>query len=396
MVSFARFPRVTTLCFALVSVLGCTKTEVKQKPGPTCEEQGGIKVEVDGEEVCEEKCDASKCAANNVCVGNRCKLACETDATCQSVLFGDAVTQRCEAATDDGGNAVSICADSPLVAQIGQACPAGDECAAIGLACPNGTPCDAGGCPAEQCKPLACQSLGLEDAEAYCTTVDCVADTDCPNGYYCGVIRIGNAPCSDPSKGDPSLPCIDPANNAAVGGTYQEGPSSLVQNACLKREPCAPCVDQKDCAIRTDMACVGIGSSGATYCAETCFSDDDCPNDFRCVAAAPPTAGFCVPKSETCETPATNNFCFNCLNDLDCGPAGPDNTMACIELDGGQRGCFDTSFPDTCTVDGDCPTSPSGRSGECLDEGEGLSPSDSVYQRCYVPYVSGGFQCWPK
>jgi hypothetical protein len=59
--------------------------------------------------------------------------------------------------------------------------------------------------------------------------------------------------------------------------------------------------------------------------------------------------------------------------------------------------CFDFSFPDECTVDGDCPEAPSGRNGECLDEAEGLAPADDVYQHCYFPFftTSSSFQCWP-
>lgn len=400
MVALARFAVAGAMGLAFASLFaGCTKeTTVKEVPGPTCKEQGGVEVEdAEGNKICEEKCDASKCPESNTCVSNRCALKCDLHSDCLDGSLGDPVTQRCENVANDVGEAVSVCVTTQLMPQIGMPCPIGDECGMIGdTACPDGSPCSAGGCPAEQCKPLICKTLGLEDGEAYCTTVDCQADTDCPGGYYCGITKIDNPICGNPDKGDQQLPCVDPANNAAVGGTYQEGPTSALQNACIKREPCAPCVEQRDCAIRSDMACVAIGPEAKMFCAETCLGIDDCPDDHTCVAASPPTPGFCVPKTQTCEPPATNNFCYNCLDDLDCGPAGPDNTVACIDLDAGQRGCFDISFSATCTVDGDCPKSPSGRSGECLDEGEGLAPGDSVYHRCYVPLISNGFQCWPE
>ncbi len=371
----------------------CKKNEVA---GPDCESQGGIVVEVNGEKVCEEKCDPSSCVAENACVANRCRLTCSAHTDCNQVLLGDANNQRCvvtQVDSDKGlndGEMVGICEDTNIHPQAGLACPTGQECNGL-FALPDGSPCDAEG---GECKPLKCVSLGLEDAEAFCTTVDCSDDNDCLPGLKCGVIRIDNPPCGSPNKGDDSLPCIDPANNAAVGGTYQEGPLSLLQNACVKTEPCSPCVDQNDCAHRSDLTCVTIGEG--SFCAETCFSNDDCPDDFDCFGAAAPTTGVCVPRSGTCKPPATNNFCYNCVNDLDCGPAGPGNTVGCLDLNGSQKGCFDFAFATSCTVDGDCPKSPSGRNGECLDEGENVPPSDPAYHKCYAPLVSsaGGFQCW--
>lgn len=382
----------------LALVSGCQK----EVPGPDCEAQGGIFVDVDGEQVCEGKCDPTACLEGNTCVGNKCVLQCELDSDCLQALAGDEITQRCVAVTADSssgigdGDSVYICQDTPIHPMAGIQCPMGNECDALS-ACPDGSDCAAGGCDPAHCKPMHCVTEGTEDAESYCTTVDCATDDNCLPGHSCGVIRIENQLCGT-NKGE-GQPCIDPANNAAVGGTYQEGPVSVLQNACVKREPCSPCVENKDCtASRTDMGCVTIGEG--TFCAETCLANDDCPDDFSCVGAAAPTAGFCVPRTSACKPPATNNFCYNCINDLDCGPAGPGNTMGCLELPSLasplNKACVDLGFTIPCTSDAQCPTSPSGRSGECLDEDEGLSPGQPEYHKCYAPLVAslGGYSCW--
>jgi hypothetical protein len=70
--------------------------------------------------------------------------------------------------------------------------------------------------------------------------------------------------------------------------------------------------------------------------------------------------------------------------------------MACAELSGGQRACFDYSFPVTCMTDDDCPMSPTGKHGECLDELEQVTSDDSVYHRCYFPIykTDNKTSCW--
>jgi hypothetical protein len=378
---------------------GCDKTETV--PGADCESQGGIMVDVDGASKCVEKCDSSKCPEGNACVGNVCMLTCELHSECYQVLKGDGYNQRCAQVTADSdkglndGDTITVCQDTNIHPQAGMPCPMGDECNGLS-ACPNGSPCEEANCPAAECKPMRCISLGLEDAEAYCTTVDCKTDDDCLAGLTCGVLRVENQLCGNPDKGT-EQPCIDPANNAAVGGTYQEGPTAVLQNTCVKREPCSPCVEARDCStFRSDLACVTVGTD--SVCAETCFNNDDCPDDFECYGAAAPTFGYCIPRTQTCKPPASNNFCYNCINDLDCGPAGPGNTIGCLELNEGQKGCFDFSFPTSCTTDTDCPLSPGGRPGECLDDAEGVPVGDPLYHKCYAPLITsaGGFQCWTK
>ncbi|HSO00331.1 MAG TPA: hypothetical protein VLS89_18690, partial [Candidatus Nanopelagicales bacterium] len=140
-----------------------------------------------------------------------------------------------------------------------------------------------------------------------------------------------------------------------------------------------------DCSRVEGQTCVALGG-GEKVCARTCAADPDCDPDFLC------DSGSCKPRFGACK--GQGNFCEPCQNDSDCG--GPGTSKACVSLSGNMRGCFDLSFPDTCTTDADCPISPSQRRGECLDEGEGLAPGDAVYRRCYLPYdpADNKFSCW--
>lgn len=375
------FASLTLSVGAAALVPGCTSE--------TCEEQGGVLVELEGETICEGKCEPSACVTNNTCVNNRCVLQCTAHTDCFSKLEGDSFTQGCypiQADSETGlndGDVVFACVASTKIEEAGIACQDQEACAAFS-ACPDGTPCAAGGCPVEQCKPLACQDQG---DESFCTTVDCMSDADCAPGFGCGVVQTSRKLCGS-TKGQEE-PCVDPADNAATGATYVEGPRSLLQNACVKRELCSPCATNVDCAD-AGMTCTGVG--GGTFCAKPCAGDAECPPDFRCSEES-----LCVPRSGSCQPPQTENFCFNCLDDLDCGPSGPDGTVACLELRAGQRGCVDLSFPDACLTDDDCPTSPSGLHGECLDEEDGVLPGDPGYQRCFAPFDATvlDFQCWP-
>jgi hypothetical protein len=352
---------------------------------------GGVLV--DGQ--CEGKCDPDTCLEGNVCVGNRCVLACASHDECYRAWRGDPGNQACVARKVDtaggleDGTETFVCAASDKHPSISAPCPFTTECDTA-FACPDGTPCGASlaegeaSCPAEECRALTCVTTGEGDAEAYCTTLDCSTDADCGPGHFCAIVNVPNKICGT-NKGETD-PCIEPSAFTQNGQTYQEGPQGLLRNACRKATGCAPCTTNVDCG-GGDLSCVTIGDS--QHCSKSCAEDADCPNDYACFS------NFCIPRTGSCQPPATDNFCHPCLDDLDCGPAG--GSVACIEASGGQRACFDLSFPATCMTDDDCPTSPSGRHGECLDEGEGLSPGDGVYRRCYLPFFPGSsrFQCWP-
>ena len=368
--------------------------------------QGGVIVNG----VCEGKCEASKCLADNVCVGNRCVLKCDSHRDC----FADG-TQSCLPAKDDETGAdVNVCQSSGKPAGLGVPCPVGQECAAW-LACPDngicfsfqcgGDPaacvadadackgvdnCTIGKCPdaspcrvdcAQNCHPwLSCNGKGEGDADAYCTTFDCKADADCASGYYCGIVRDPHEICgSNPKKGDngfcgqTSEPCISLPDAAS---TRFEGSVCMLRNQCLRRGPGAPCASDVDCSYFDSLACVSFG--GENRCAPKCGNDADCPKDAACDA----TLKTCVPRYGAWKGNPPG-FCTPCMTDEDCGKNGTH--LACADLSGGMHACFDESFPDTCTTNADCPKSPSGKSGTCLNENFGLSPSDANYHRCYLP-----------
>jgi hypothetical protein len=252
--------------------------------------------------------------------------------------------------------------------------------AGIGTPCPFGTECPA--------SAPACVSKGEGDATAYCSIHDCDADSDCPGGFYCGITRDPHELCgSNPPKGDNNQcgqttePCIDPATDPT---SIFEGSICLLRRTCLYRGPCVPCVSDADCSGQTAQKCVLI--SGQSHCARACADDGDCLDDQSC------SLGACLPKFGACT--GTGQFCEPCIDDEDCGDAS--GSMGCAELSGGQRACFDFSFSTSCADDLDCPTSPSGKHGACLDESLGVDSSSSLYHRCYLPFdaVSNQFSCW--
>lgn len=389
--AFVLFGAAATLASGFA---GCGDSSSTGDDPPACE--GGVIV--DG--VCEGKCTPDKCLEGNVCVGNRCMLECTSHTDCYAPYRGDSKFQGClanQADTDAGlndGDSVLVCTDVNLAPNLLKACPIGDECDdpadPSDWACPDGSPCTEGEgselCTAAECRPLFCRTAGEGDADAYCTTTDCADDSACAPGMYCGISRWPNKICGTDKGTDD--PCIDPADFNADGATFQEGPSSLLRNTCKLREPCASCATKTDCTLASDMECVELGAE--KVCAKTCATDGDCPNDYYCVT----DAGFCVPRQGQCQPPATDNFCWSCLDDLDCGDAS--STMVCANTTGAQKACFDSAFSTDCTDDNDCPLSPSGKAGECLDEAEGLSPGDDVYHKCYFPFwpADSTFQCW--
>lgn len=360
--------------------------------------------------VCEGKCEASKCLADNVCVGNRCVLKCDSHRDC----FADG-SQSCVPSKDDETGAdVNVCQPSGKPAGIGIVCPVGTECD-VWLSCPdngvcfatqcNGDPaacvadadackgvdnCLIGKCPdgsgcrvdcAANCKPwLGCNTKGEADADAYCTKRDCMTDDECLGGYYCGVVRDPHEVCgSSPKKGDNSFcgttseACI---SLPEAGTSRFEGSLCMLRKSCLKRGAAAPCTTDLDCSMSDGLACVAFG--GESRCAAKCNANNDCALDSTC----DPNLHACLPKFGAWKGPP-GTFCAPCQTDEDCGGAG--TYWGCSDLSNGMKACFDQSFPDTCTSNADCPKSPGGKSGSCLNESFGLSPSDAEYHHCYLP-----------
>jgi hypothetical protein len=313
--------------------------------------KGGLLV--DGQ--CVAKCEPALCVAGNTCVGNKCELVCSSYLDCL-----DDGSQSCLPAKEDGtGKAITTCQSNGKTPGIGLKCPVGTECA----------------------PGLRCITTGTGDADAYCTNDDCHADGDCVEGFYCGITHDPHEICgSTPKKGNNGFcgttkePCIDPAHFADGGKTLFEGSVCLLRHTCLKREPCAPCKTDLDCARRSGQKCVTIGSGQA--CARTCLQSSDCEPDAQC------TAGACIPRAGACKL--TGAWCDPCVNDEDCAGKG-GGKIGCVQLSGTQHACLDFTFPVTCTADADCPKAPSGKNGTCLDERQQLTSADSNYHHCYFP-----------
>jgi hypothetical protein len=348
------------------------------------------------------------------------------------------------------------CADCGLAADL---CPNEDGSGCnLGRCASSGELCIFNTCAAAECTPFTCLTAGEGDAEAYCTHHDCDDDSECPAGFFCGETRDPHEICGVmPPKGNNGLcgetpdACIDPSSFTANGAQYFEGSQCLLRKTCRIRNECEACSENLDCSYGSGWACTQ--HSGTAVCAAFCTNDSECLRDESCVAYNPAAllgerAGFCqdapgvpcglnddcagqvcspivgtcgqsprfdcsqdadcpivgdscqarsvcVPKAGECSpaAPPAEPFCQHCTKDSDCGGVG--STYVCNEF-GGSLSCFDAGFSTPCMVDADCPVSPSGLPGECLDEAEGVQPTSSVYQTCYVPFVSDtiGFSCW--
>lgn len=415
------------VAFTMLGGLGACESEAP----PFCV-GGVVKTGSDGQPFCEGKCDPASCLAGNTCVDNRCVLECNSHDDC----LADG-SQNCTAAVEDGtGRALNACLSNGVSAGVGTPCPLGNECETVyscrtngkscnrdeiqGLSgqcgghpekcildddvcyarpncttgkCPDGSECTATPCQLNDCiAPLACVTKGNGDADAYCANRDCAADSDCPGGYYCGVVRDPREICdSSPKKGDSSIcgtvsintPCIDPSE---LTPTFYEGQACAMRNTCIKREECAACESDLDCRGLANH-CVGMANESTKRCARECASNKDCGRDFVCQAVEG-AGNVCVHRFGACV--GTGQFCEPCLNDADCGP--PTGTSVCFTHNDGQRGCGDISFPFSCSSDADCPTSPSGLHAICvLDD-----PTSNLYKKCYIfaQNALDKYTCW--
>jgi hypothetical protein len=338
---------------------------------------------------CEGKCDPTKCAADNTCVDNKCTLNCTSNLDCTPL------TQDCVPAVDDESKkAINVCHDNGK-GPIGQKCPFGTECA-MATSCPDGTACDPActgascACAAADCKPLVCRTAGTGDADAFCTLKDCHADADCPGGFWCEAVRDPHAICGT-MKGNSSFcgtstdACVDPSMDMANGTTYQEGPYCALRSECRPRKQCAPCTTDLDCSSIPGQHCTQVGPE--KVCTRDCNVDSDCDNTYSC------PAGACIPRFGACV--GTGNFCEPCRTDLDCG--GKDSKLGCTHPGSGSESiCFDSSLSASCTTDADCPTSPGGLHGTCLNENQGVAQGDPQYHKCYLPFIAttDRYTCW--
>jgi hypothetical protein len=379
--------------------------------------------------VCVGKCDPTTCTVGNICVGNRCTLPCDGAVDCYPGT-------SCQETTDDGGATVKACLTSGKSPILGATCYFGNECAAATV-CPDGTACGAslcgggactdGKCPdGSVCTPQTCDAAACRaprcygavpdavqspSASTFCTQDDCTSDSDCIQGMYCAKTRDWHEVCGRddiptfrPDEGD----CIDPADFNTDGKTFEIGTITLLRNTCLPREQCAPCETDLDCSGKLGQVCAQIGGEGR--CASQCAANSDCGREAAC-EPDPAHAGMnvCTPKYGSCI--GEGEFCGPCNDDLDCG--GPESPFVCDVVSmfydaiapqtpseiSAQRGCFDLTFPDACPdgTDQECPAAPNGLlRGECLNGSDGYTPSDDLYERCFVPLndFSLRFQCW--
>ena len=390
--------------------------------GTFCE--GGFVRDVPGmaQGLCEGTCTDSDCVADNVCVDNRCALQCTSHLDCS---IG---TQACTTTTADEGFAATVCESTDLAA-IGTKCPFGVECKTL-MACPNGTACDftqcgggactqdpvacstatsgptpscntgkcadgtacvVPGCTQAECTALSCVSDGTADADAFCTLIDCHADTDCAAGMYCEPEHDPHALCgSSPQVGNnqfcgtTTAACVDPTTADAAGATYVAGAYCLLRNRCERRGDCAPCTTDLDCSLIPGQHCTTV--SGAQVCTADCATDADCVQDHTC------TSGECVEKFGACK--GTGKFCEPCNDDLDCGPASAG--MACVGWGAGQRACYPIVSPPTCKASTDCPLTPDGHNGQCLNEEVGFPSGQTGYDTCQAQFdtATNAYSCW--
>ncbi len=380
------------------------------------------------EQTCEGLCSPSKCAnPGNVCVANLCELSCTSLQDCAPGQDCVAVTTDGTGGGGSGGTMTTICQDNGKAA-IGVNCPFGNECTPASPpvaggaqpACPDGSNCDytqcatAGGmctpdpiacaaitgkcpiglcsgdgatacivpgCAATDCKPLVCLSdapAGSADEAAYCTLLDCHANTDCPGGYWCAKVPDPHQICGGPMPGancgTTTDPCVDPSMDATNGTTFVKGPFCTLRNECRILRQCDPCATDLDCSLTAGRHCTTMAS--AKFCTQDCVTDADCVSGFEC------TTGECVPRAGSCT--GSGKFCEMCHDDTECGTG-----FECLQFEtGGERVCVNTSLP--CMVDTDCPVAPSGLHGWC--------DIDATSPVCLIPMNSGSGEltCWPS
>ena len=377
-------------CAGLIGMIACSSSP---KPCP-----GGVLV--DG--ACVGKCTPDQCKTGNTCVANECKLVCNRHDDCPT-------GKECVSANeDDSGKAIQVCAPAKVTG-FGTPCPNGDECAPFGT-CPDGSGCDAslcGGKPADckdgkcpdgadcevQCNGAGCTTLTCHgssighvtikgDADAYCAPFECHADGDCGAGYYCGLVNSARRVCEvnwlvdskngkvdihDDLCGFSKATCIKQNALTELASTAVPGTVCPMYNVCLKRDKCAVCETNLDCARVPSQACATMpNKGGGKRCVSQCRTleqlkaakvpepinpDMDCGFDSEC------KDGACIPRFGSCAGDA--DFCEPCVTDLDCGDAW--SGRQCQTLYGGERACSNRK---ACKSSSDC-LAPSGKKGKC-------------------------------
>jgi hypothetical protein len=273
-------PRTRSFVLGLIAIAAATGGVFACKATP--------KALIDG-------CDPTSCAKDNQCIGvtttaaagakveTACRLTCSEQTGPQGCPFG----YRCDNGGKTAAGAVSYCAALSYAKKITKkAGQWGSACSPINGGLEN-TDCDAA-------QGFKCFAKLPTDGDAFCTTYDCTSDNDCPGAYSCATINA--APNAD-----------------VLARTVGE-----VRRVCLPRNHCTECASDLDCGpTRNGVAqkCVA-DSTGKTYCAATCDTTANCPDDAVCNADV---GNVCTPTVGRCASPkGEGGYCDPCKNDTDC------------------------------------------------------------------------------
>ncbi len=227
-------------------------------------------------------CDTSQCLPGNECISvggapAACRFPCATHVDCP-------FNYHCIA--NPGGQS-PYCVVNTLQFPDKPGTQFGAPCSPTG-GLQNNPACDS-------TDGFQCNGSSPLDANAYCTYFGCKVDTDCGDGFYCG-----------------------------VENKYPNVASSMLQDGetvtlCLPRGYCAPCSSDIDCAPVDDAPqhCIA-GTDGATFCAHECTANSECNLDAECTPQKNYSA--CTPRAGVCK--GDGSLCAPCRSDADCDANG--------------------------------------------------------------------------
>jgi len=269
-------------------------------------------------------CDSSKCAAGNECIddgsgsGPTCHKVCTRAAECPagwSCNLGETSQPKNWCVQGGAGKYGTSCAPGGGESS-NPACDAND-----GFVCLGGSP---------------------TDANAFCTTLGCAKDGDCPHGWWCATVNDG-------------------PNVATATRTFGK-----TRAACVPRAYCAPCGSDADCDAAPDgtpLFCAG-DIQGSGFCTPQCATSTDCPLDATCILqatiCAPSQGGACRVDSDC---PPSSQHVYQHCDGGRCTPecGGPQDCLAgqscvtrglCLPRAGVCKGSG--GFCSPCRSDADC------------------------------------------
>lgn len=283
-------------------------------------------------------CDPKKCAEGNICVQNRCMLACSRHYDCPDDSYD------CRAVEGQ-----QVCVQNGMPIGQGQ----------FGYLCgsPNATCADG----------FRCQGT-KSDPTAYCTRAPCADDSECPGSYYCAEINVP-APTYDGGIPD-------------TGPTPDTGTRPRTVKACLKRGFCAPAAGLVDCA--NGDALFAKDSANRGWCLKTCSGLDryGCGAGNECIPTGADGGFECWPRSKTCAPEKA--FCGRCTSSLDC----PEGGFCYVYPTTKERMCLTE-----CSNDSECVVpnaAPDRMPGFCETENNQLClPVETGFS-----FDPGPFTCW--